>query len=97
MEQIGVTIITRDGDGKEIGRQTVTNGQDGKSITAVTARGEQNNQTGSWIRVYEVNPDGTRGKLISETFVADGQKGADGKTVLMAKTQNTNNRATAYS
>lgn len=78
-KQIGVTIITRDGDGKEIGRQTVTNGQDGKSITAVTARGEQNNQTGSWIRVYEVNPDGTRGKLISETFVADGQKGADGK------------------
>ena len=43
----------------KIGRQTVTNGQDGKSITAVTARGEQNNQTGSWIRVYEVNPDGT--------------------------------------
>ncbi|TGE10670.1 SdrD B-like domain-containing protein, partial [Staphylococcus petrasii] len=80
--QIGVTIITKDGDGNEVGRQDIYNGKDGKdgrSVTAVTERGTQNGVEGSYIRVYEVNADGSQGKLISETFVADGQNGKDGK------------------
>ncbi|SMC44875.1 YSIRK-type signal peptide-containing protein, partial [Aerococcus suis] len=53
------------------------NGQDGRSITAVTEPGEQNGRTGTWIRIYEVNPDGSPGDLIEESFVADG---VDGQT-----------------
>ncbi|PNZ23425.1 hypothetical protein CD137_13215, partial [Staphylococcus petrasii] len=42
-------------------------------------RGTKDGHTGSYIYVYEVNPDGSRGKLISESFVADGLNGKDGK------------------
>ena len=34
-----------------------------------------------------MNPDGTRGKLISETFIADGEKGRDGKSVTAETTR----------
>ncbi|WP_176744821.1 SdrD B-like domain-containing protein, partial [Staphylococcus hominis] len=87
--QTGVVIITRDGNGNIIDRQTVLNGKDGadgkdgkdgKSVTAVAEPGSQNDVEGSYIRTYEINPDGTRGKLISETFVPNGQDGKDGKT-----------------
>ena len=54
-------------------------GKDGKSVTAITERGEQDGKTGSWIRTYIVEADGSRGELISETFVEDGQNGTDGK------------------
>ncbi|PNZ30187.1 hypothetical protein CD137_05475, partial [Staphylococcus petrasii] len=83
--QIGITIIVKDGNGKEVGRQDIYNGKDGKdgqdghSVTAVTERGTQNGVEGSYIRIYEVNADGSRGKLISETFVADGKDGKDGQ------------------
>ena len=50
-------------------------GKDGLSVTAVTERGEQDGKTGSWIRTYIVEADGTRGELISETFVKDGKDG----------------------
>ena len=54
------------------------NGKDGKSVTAVTERGENEGKTGSWIRTYIVESDGSRGELISETFVEDGVDGIDG-------------------
>ncbi|MGX7331782.1 Ig-like domain-containing protein, partial [Aerococcus sanguinicola] len=59
------------------------NGADGASITAKTERGKENpadpnSPSGSWIRVYKVNPDGSQGDLISETFVKDGEKGEQG-------------------
>ena len=57
----------------EKGRDGV-DGQDGKSVTAETTRGDKDGQTGAYVRIYLTNPDGTRGKLISETFIADGQK-----------------------
>ncbi|PNZ24372.1 hypothetical protein CD137_12595, partial [Staphylococcus petrasii] len=74
--EIGVTIIVKDENGKEISRQDIYNGkdgkdgqngkdgQDGRSVTAVTERGTKDGHTGSYIYVYEVNPDGSRGKLI---------------------------------
>ncbi|MGX7426977.1 Ig-like domain-containing protein, partial [Aerococcus sanguinicola] len=60
------------------------NGTNGTSITAKTERGKENpadpnSPSGSWIRVYKVNPDGSQGELISETFVKDGEKGDPGE------------------
>lgn len=55
------------------------NGQDGKSVIANTERGTKDGQEGAYIRIYEVNPDGSRGTMISETFIKDGVKGQDGK------------------
>ncbi|MDS3886106.1 SdrD B-like domain-containing protein, partial [Staphylococcus hominis] len=53
-------------------------GKDGQSVTTVTERGTQGDQTGSYIRTYYINADGSRGDLISESFVADGKDGEDG-------------------
>ncbi|WP_371325964.1 hypothetical protein, partial [Aerococcus sp. HMSC035B07] len=65
---------------REISREFIfdgtdgNNGTDGTSVTAKTERGKENpadpnSPSGSWIRVYKVNPDGSQGDLISETFV----------------------------
>ena len=88
-KQNGIIVIIKDGDGKEISRQNIYNGEkgqdgkdgkdgvDGKSITAITERGTKDGKSGSYIYIYEMNSDGSRGKLISQTFIEDGQ---DGKT-----------------
>ncbi|MDK6680809.1 hypothetical protein QP248_10315, partial [Aerococcus sp. UMB8608] len=75
---------------REISREFIfdgtdgNNGTDGTSVTAKTERGKENpadpnSPSGSWIRVYKVNPDGSQGDLISETFVKDGEKGDPGE------------------
>ena len=67
-------------DGKDgVDGKDGKDGVDGKSVTAITERGENEGKTGSWIRTYIVEADGSRGELISETFVEDGQNGTDGK------------------
>ena len=63
----------------------------GKSITAETRPGtDADGNTGAWIRVYELNPDGTKGQLISETFIKMAQKVKKAKTVRHQNRTNSN-------
>lgn len=55
-------------------------GINGKSVTAETVQGtNETGNKGSWVYVYEVNSDGARGSLISQTFIKDGVDGINGK------------------
>ena len=85
---IGTTITILSPDGQEVSHQDILNGKDGQngtSVTTITERGRQNDQTGAYVRTYERNPDGSRGKLISETFISDGQNGKDGQNGMNGK------------
>ncbi|WP_186363338.1 SdrD B-like domain-containing protein, partial [Staphylococcus hominis] len=68
----------KDGENGKDGKDG-ENGKDGQSVTTVTERGTKGDQTGSYIRTYYINADGSRGDLISESFVADGKDGENGK------------------
>ena len=54
-------------------------GNDGSSVTVVTEQGSQDDTQGTFVRVYSLNPDGTLGDIVSESFIANGDNGESGK------------------
>ena len=61
-------------------------GKDGKSSIILTERGKDDQgKDGTWVKTYEVNPDGTRNQT-DEKFIPDGKDGKDGKTPTVEQT-----------